>query len=65
MFYEETYFYYVQLMGLILNVNTFFMYVLFLQPMTFPLKKMAKRCRLCRKNGLRFPIDKISEVPCQ
>ncbi|XP_060856924.1 uncharacterized protein LOC132934603 [Metopolophium dirhodum] len=30
-------------------------------PMSFPLKKTAKRCRICKKNGLGFPVEKISK----
>ncbi|XP_022161651.1 uncharacterized protein LOC111027556 [Myzus persicae] len=33
-------------------------------PMSFPLKKTAKRCRICKKNGLGFLVEKISDFMC-
>ncbi|KAF0761801.1 Uncharacterized protein FWK35_00013435 [Aphis craccivora] len=33
-------------------------------PMSFPLKKTVKRCRICKKNGLEFLVEKISDFMC-
>ncbi|XP_026807006.1 uncharacterized protein DDB_G0285917-like [Rhopalosiphum maidis] len=33
-------------------------------PMSFPLKKTVKRCRICKQNGLGFPVEKITDFMC-